>query len=54
VVTKDETTSVEGGGIHDEVKGRISQIKAEIENIDSDYDREKPRSAWPSCRAASP
>ena len=41
VVTKDETTIVEGGGSHDEVKGRIAQIKAEIENTDSDYDREK-------------
>jgi chaperonin GroEL len=41
VVTKDETTIVEGGGADDAVKGRISQIKAEIENTDSDYDREK-------------
>ena len=41
VVTKDETTIVEGGGSSDEVKGRIAQIKAEIENTDSDYDREK-------------
>ena len=41
VVTKDETTIVEGGGSRDDVKGRIAQIKAEIENTDSDYDREK-------------
>jgi chaperonin GroEL len=41
VVTKDETTIVEGGGSDDEIKGRISQIKTEIENTDSDYDREK-------------
>ncbi len=41
VVTKDETTVVEGGGSDDEIKGRISQIKTEIENTDSDYDREK-------------
>ncbi|MCU1462619.1 MAG: chaperonin GroEL [Acidimicrobiales bacterium] len=41
VVTKDETTIVEGGGNEDEIKGRINQIKAEIENTDSDYDREK-------------
>jgi chaperonin GroEL len=40
-VTKDETTIVEGGGSADEIKGRISQIKAEIEKTDSDYDREK-------------
>jgi chaperonin GroEL len=41
VVTKDETTIVEGGGAEDEIKGRINQIKAEIDNTDSDYDREK-------------
>ena len=41
VVTKDETTIVEGGGSQDEIKGRINQIKAEIEKTDSDYDREK-------------
>ncbi len=41
VVTKDDTTIVEGGGSSDEVKGRINQIKAEIEKTDSDWDREK-------------
>jgi chaperonin GroEL len=41
VVTKDETTIVEGGGSDEEIKGRINQIKTEIENTDSDYDREK-------------
>jgi chaperonin GroEL len=41
IVTKDETTVVEGGGSEDDITGRISQIKAEIENTDSDYDREK-------------
>jgi chaperonin GroEL len=41
VVTKDETTLVEGTGSDDEIKGRINQIKAEIEKTDSDYDREK-------------
>jgi chaperonin GroEL len=41
VVTKDDTTIVEGGGSEDEIKGRINQIKAEIENTDSDWDREK-------------
>jgi chaperonin GroEL len=41
VVTKDETTVVEGGGSKDDIQGRINQIKAEIENTDSDYDREK-------------
>ena len=41
VVTKDETTIVEGAGDAADVSGRIAQIKAEIENTDSDYDREK-------------
>ena len=41
IVTKDETTMVEGGGESSDVAGRINQIKAEIENTDSDYDREK-------------
>ena len=41
IVSKDETTLVEGKGDPDDVTGRISQIKAEIENTDSDYDREK-------------
>jgi chaperonin GroEL len=41
VVTKDDTTIVEGQGNPEEIKGRINQIKAEIEKTDSDYDREK-------------
>ncbi|GGE73862.1 chaperonin GroEL [Nesterenkonia cremea] len=41
VVTKDETTIVEGSGEESEIEGRVQQIKAEIENSDSDYDREK-------------
>jgi len=41
VVSKDETTIIEGSGDKADVEGRISQIKAEIENTDSDYDREK-------------
>jgi chaperonin GroEL len=41
IVTKDETTIVEGAGSEDEIQGRIKQIKNEIENTDSDYDREK-------------
>ena len=41
VVTKDETTIVEGAGDSDEIAGRVSQIRAEIEASDSDYDREK-------------
>ncbi|MFJ1732449.1 MULTISPECIES: chaperonin GroEL [unclassified Streptomyces] len=41
VVTKDETTIVDGAGSSDQVAGRVNQIRAEIENSDSDYDREK-------------
>ncbi len=41
VVTKDETTIVEGAGSKEDVQGRINQIKQEIDNTDSDYDREK-------------
>lgn len=40
-VTKDETTIIEGSGSDDDIKARINQIKTEIENTDSDYDREK-------------
>ena len=41
VVTKDETTIVEGAGEADLIAGRVNQIRTEIENSDSDYDREK-------------
>ena len=41
VVTKDETTIVEGSGDADQIAGRVNQIRNEIENSDSDYDREK-------------
>ena len=41
VVTKDDTTIVEGQGEPERIKGRIAQIKAEIDKTDSDYDREK-------------
>jgi len=41
VVTKDETTVVEGAGDPDQIAGRVSQIRNEIEKSDSDYDREK-------------
>ncbi|MGW3283831.1 chaperonin GroEL [Streptomyces sp. NPDC001002] len=41
VITKDETTIVDGAGSSDQVGGRVNQIRAEIENSDSDYDREK-------------
>lgn len=41
VITKDETTIIEGAGDENDIKGRIGQLKTEIENTDSDYDREK-------------
>jgi len=41
VINKDETTIVEGAGDSDAIAGRVAQIRAEIENSDSDYDREK-------------
>src|SRR5436853_888566 len=41
IVTKDDTTIVEGQGDPEQVKGRVNQIRAELEKSDSDYDREK-------------
>jgi chaperonin GroEL len=41
VITKDDTTIIEGAGSDDDIKGRINQIKAEIDKTDSDWDREK-------------
>jgi len=41
IITKDDTTIIEGGGNPDDVKGRIAQIKREIDDTDSDWDREK-------------
>ncbi|RDI59747.1 chaperonin GroEL [Nocardia pseudobrasiliensis] len=41
VITKDETTIVDGAGDADAIQGRVAQIRSEIENSDSDYDREK-------------
>ncbi|MEU8069574.1 MULTISPECIES: chaperonin GroEL [unclassified Micromonospora] len=41
VVTKDETTIVDGAGDADQIQGRVNQIRAEIDKSDSDYDREK-------------
>ena len=41
IITKDETTIVEGAGEADQIEGRVTQIRREIDNTDSDYDREK-------------
>ena len=41
IITKDETTIVQGGGDEEQIQGRVNQIRREIESTDSDYDREK-------------
>jgi hypothetical protein len=53
VVTKDTTTIVDGRAAPTTSTGRVAQIKAEIERTDSDWDREKLRSASPSSPAGS-
>ncbi len=50
VVTKDDTTIVEGGGSADEITGRVNQIKAEIERSDSDYDTREAAGASREAR----
>jgi len=52
-VTKDNTTIVEGG-VRGRREGRIAQIKREIDDTDSDWDREKLQDGWPSWPAAWP
>ena len=54
MVTKDDTTIVEGGGKEEDIKGRINQIKAEIDKTDSDYDREKLQERLARLAGASP
>jgi chaperonin GroEL len=41
IITKDETTIIEGAGLEADISGRVAQIKSEIDRTDSDYDREK-------------
>src|SRR3989442_7627099 len=53
VVDKDNTTLVEGSGKTKEIEGRIKQIRAQIEETTSDYDREKLQERLASCRAAA-
>ena len=53
VVSKDNTTIVNGAGSASDIKARVKQIRTQIEETTSDYDREKPRSASPSSSAAS-
>jgi chaperonin GroEL len=45
-IEKENTTVIDGAGKRKDIQGRIAQIKAQIEETTSDYDREKPRSAW--------
>ncbi len=52
-ISKENTTIVDGAGEKSDIEARVAQIKAQIEETTSDYDREKPRSVWPSSRAAS-
>ena len=47
VVTKDETTIVEGAGEADQIAGRVNQIRAEIDKSAPDYDRDKPQERLP-------
>ena len=54
VATKDDTTIVDGAGAPEAVKARIAQIKTQIEDTTSDYDREKLQAAWPSSRSERP
>ena len=54
IVTKDDTTIIEGGGDSEKVVGRVNQIKAEIENTDSSWDRRSCRSGSRSSPAAWP
>ena len=53
-IEKENTTIVDGAGKKDDIEGRCAQIKAQIEETTSDYDRRSCRSVWPSSRAALP
>src|SRR6201997_2338911 len=54
VVDKDSTTIVDGAGETDAIKGRIKQLKSEIENTDSDFDREKLQERLPEAGGGAP
>ena len=51
-IDKENTTIVDGAGKKKEIEGRCAQIRAQIEETTSDYDKEKLRSGWPSSPAA--
>jgi chaperonin GroEL len=52
-IEKENTTIVEGAGSKKDIEGGIAQIKPQIEESHSDYDKEKCRSVWRSSRAVS-
>jgi chaperonin GroEL len=52
-IEKENTTIVDGAGKKKDIEGRVGQIKAQIEETTSDYDRRSCRSGWPSSPAAS-
>ncbi len=54
VIEKEKTTIIDGVGKKKDIEARVAQIKAQIEETTSDYDREKLRSGWPSLPAAWP
>jgi len=54
VVDKDNTTIIEGAGTKKAIEGRVKQIRTQIDDTTSDYDREKLQSGWPSWLAVSP
>ena len=53
-VDKDNSTIVEGAGKKADIEARVKQIRVQIEETTSDYDREKLQECWPSWSAASP
>ena len=53
-VDKDNTTIVDGGGAREAIEGRVKQIRAQIEETTSDYDREKLQERWPNWSAVWP
>ena len=54
IIDKDNTTIIEGAGKSADIKARIEQIRREMENSTSDYDRENWKSDWPNLPAALP
>jgi len=53
IIEKEKCTIVDGAGKKKDIEARVGQIKAQIEETTSDYDKEKLQERWPSSRAAS-